>query len=97
MLGNQSLNKYVDKPVEIFVEKKSKKADKPILPTYTIYEKRGKYICGKCHSDKINTYPKAPKNIEKNVGYYCDGCNTYFDKFNIKQQPTKGLPQGWRT
>ena len=72
--------KYVEKPIEKIIEKEINKGEKVAIQTFTLYEKRGKYMCGKCHSDKINTKPKAPKNIEKLVSFYCDNCNTYFDK-----------------
>lgn len=68
----QVIEKVVVKPIEM--------VEKVPITVYTIYEKKGQYICGKCHSNKIVINPKAPKKIKNVVGFYCDFCNTYFDK-----------------
>ena len=72
--------KVVEKPIEKIVEKEVYKIERQPVSVYTIYEQKGKYKCGKCHSSDINTKPKAPKNIQELVGFYCNNCNIYFDK-----------------
>jgi phosphatidylserine/phosphatidylglycerophosphate/cardiolipin synthase-like enzyme len=64
---------YIDREVKVKVNVKED------VNKFTMYEKVGKFKCGKCHSNKIIIGPKAPKNIQSIARYYCKDCNTYYD------------------
>lgn len=75
--------KIVEKEVIQVVEKEIEVKIKEDINKFTTYEKGGKTRCGKCHSNKLIEDPKAPKNIQDKVKYYCKECNTYYDNHGI--------------
>ncbi|MBM3437038.1 MAG: DUF1669 domain-containing protein [Bacteroidetes bacterium] len=80
----------IEKIVEVPVEKIFKKPFRIIKKNdrgfpkidnegYEIYSRGKKTFCGKCHNNKLTVNPKAPKNIQSLVKYYCRHCNIYYD------------------
>lgn len=75
--------KIIEKEVIQVVERKVEVNVKEDINKFTLYKKGGKSKCGNCHSNKLIEDPKAPKNIQNKVKFYCKVCNTYFDNNGI--------------